>query len=80
LGFFTKENLRSLKMAQLIADRRDIDYVLFEQLDVENLLKTEKYSDLNRKMFDMVLTEARNFGIKELLPTTSSFWKESGHR
>ena len=56
-------------MAQLIADRRDIDFVLFEQLEVESLLKTEKYNDLNRKMFDMVLTEMRNFGIKELLPT-----------
>ena len=29
-------------MAQLIADRRDIDFVLYEQLEIENLLKTKR--------------------------------------
>jgi hypothetical protein len=56
-------------MAQQIADRRDIDFVLYEQLDVEQLFKTEKHRDLNSKMIDMVVTEARAFGIKEVLPT-----------
>ena len=56
-------------MAQLLSDRRDIDFVLYEQLEIEDLLKTEKYQDLNRKMFDMVISEARNLGIKEFLPT-----------
>ncbi|MBI9085863.1 MAG: acyl-CoA dehydrogenase [Desulfobacterales bacterium] len=56
-------------MAQLISDRRDIDFVLYEQMGVEALLKTEKYADMNRKMFDMIVSEARNFGIKEILPT-----------
>ena len=58
-------------MAQLLSDRRDIDFVLYEQLQVADLAKSEKYSDLNRKMFDMVITEARNLGIKEILPTYS---------
>jgi hypothetical protein len=56
-------------MAQLLADRRDIDFVLYEQLKIEDILKTEKYSELNRKMFDMVISEARNLGIKEIYPT-----------
>jgi alkylation response protein AidB-like acyl-CoA dehydrogenase len=56
-------------MAQIISDRRDIDFVLYEQLGIEDLLKTEKYGDLNRKMFDMVISEARNLGIKEIYPT-----------
>ena len=56
-------------MAQLLSDRRDIDFVLYEQLEIEDLVKTEKYNDLNRKMFDMVISEARNLGIKEILPT-----------
>ena len=56
-------------MAQLISDRRDIDFVLYEQLQIEDLLKTEKYKDLNRKMFDLVISEARNLGIKEIYPT-----------
>ena len=56
-------------MAQLISDRRDIDFVLYEQLRIEDILKAEKYNDLNRKMFDMVISEARNLGIKEIFPT-----------
>ena len=56
-------------MAQLISDRRDIDFVLYEQLKIEDILKTEKYNDLNRKMFDMVISEARNLGVKEIYPT-----------
>ena len=58
-------------MVQLIADRRDIDFVLYEQLGIEGLLQTKKYNSFNRKMFDMIISEARNFGIKELLPTYS---------
>jgi alkylation response protein AidB-like acyl-CoA dehydrogenase len=56
-------------MAQRIADRRDIDFVLFEQLGIESLFKTERYRDLNRKLADMVITEARRLGINEILPT-----------
>ncbi|MFZ3045112.1 MAG: acyl-CoA dehydrogenase [Desulfatirhabdiaceae bacterium] len=56
-------------MAQLIADRRDIDFVLYEQFDAESLPKFPKYQEFNRKMFDMIITEARNFGLKEILPT-----------
>jgi alkylation response protein AidB-like acyl-CoA dehydrogenase len=55
-------------MAQLIADRRDIDFVLFEQLDSEALTKEEKYKEFNRKTFDLIINEARNFALKELLP------------
>ncbi|OQY01547.1 MAG: acyl-CoA dehydrogenase [Desulfobacteraceae bacterium 4572_130] len=56
-------------MAQIISDQRDIDFILYEQLNAEELLKSEKYNDFNKKMFDMVIKEARNFSIKEILPT-----------
>ena len=56
-------------MAQLISERRDIDFVLHEQMGVDWLLETEQYNDMNRKMFDMIISEARTFGIKEILPT-----------
>ena len=56
-------------MAQVIADRRDIDFALYEQMDTESIIQCDKYSDLNRKMFDMIISEARSFAIKELLPT-----------
>ncbi|MGM0402665.1 MAG: acyl-CoA dehydrogenase [Thermodesulfobacteriota bacterium] len=55
-------------MAQQIADRRDVDFVLYEQLGIDSLTKFERYSDMNRKMFDMVISEARNFAVKEILP------------
>jgi hypothetical protein len=55
-------------MAQVISDRRDIDFVLYEQLKIEELVKRERYRGFNRKAFDMVVTEARNYGLKELVP------------
>ena len=55
-------------MAQQIADKRDIDFVLYEQLGAANFERTERYKGQNRKMFDMLLKEARNFAIKEILP------------
>jgi hypothetical protein len=58
-------------MAQVIADRRDVDFVLYEQLEIEKLCKNEKYSDFNKKTFDMIISEARNLAIKEILPTFS---------
>jgi alkylation response protein AidB-like acyl-CoA dehydrogenase len=58
-------------MAQVIADRRDIDFVLYEQLKTDEMTKLDKYRDFNKKTFDMVVTEARNFAIKELLPTNA---------
>ncbi|ETR72243.1 MAG: acyl-CoA dehydrogenase domain-containing protein [Candidatus Magnetoglobus multicellularis str. Araruama] len=56
-------------MAQVIADRRDVDFVLYEQLQIEKLTEHEKYKDLNKKTFDLVINEARNFAVKEILPT-----------
>jgi len=58
-------------MAQLIADRRDIDFVLYEQLNADQICKHPKFSELNRKAFDMLINEARNIAVKEILPTYS---------
>ncbi len=56
-------------MAQLIADRRDIDFVLYEQFDAEALCRHANFSDFNRKTFNMIIDEARQLAIKEILPT-----------
>jgi len=56
-------------MAQSIADRRDVDFVLHEQLEVETLSEHEKFAEFNRKTVDMIVKEARNLAIKEILPT-----------
>ena len=55
-------------MAQLIADRRDVDFVLHEQMQVADLSKHEMFAEFNKKTIDLVVSEARNLAIKELLP------------
>ncbi|MBF0376797.1 MAG: acyl-CoA dehydrogenase [Desulfamplus sp.] len=55
-------------MAQIVADRRDIDFILHEQLEVESLCKHEKFAEFNKKTVDMIVSEARNLAIKEMLP------------
>ncbi|MFP4453893.1 MAG: acyl-CoA dehydrogenase [Desulfobacterales bacterium] len=56
-------------MAQLIADRRDVDFVLHEQMEVNKLTAYEKFAEFNKKTVDMIVSEARNLAIKEILPT-----------
>jgi alkylation response protein AidB-like acyl-CoA dehydrogenase len=56
-------------MAQEIADRRDVDFVLYEQFHVEEMQKYPGYEEFNRKTIDIIINEARSFAIKEILPT-----------
>ncbi len=56
-------------MAQLIADRRDVDFVLHEQLEVSALSRSDLFAEFNRKTIDMIVSEARNLALKEVLPT-----------
>lgn len=66
-------------MAQEIADRRDIDFVIWEQMKAEEILANEKYSDFNKKTCEMIITEARKLAIKEALPTLAEGDKEGIH-
>ena len=56
-------------MTHLIADRRDIDFVLYEQFRIQDICEHEAYSDFNKKTFDMIISEARKLAVKEILPT-----------
>ena len=56
-------------MAQLLADRRDVDFVLHEQLEISRISKHDTFAEFNRKTIDLIVTEARNLAIKEILPT-----------
>ncbi|THB74423.1 MAG: acyl-CoA dehydrogenase [Desulfobacteraceae bacterium] len=53
-------------MAQLISDRRDVDFVLHEQI---GMVENELFEEFNKKTIDLIVTEARNLAIKEILPT-----------
>lgn len=55
-------------MAQLIADRKDIDFVLHEQFKVETLSREERFNEFGKKTIDLIITEARNLAVKEILP------------
>ncbi|RPJ82428.1 MAG: acyl-CoA dehydrogenase [Deltaproteobacteria bacterium] len=56
-------------MAQVIADRRDVDFVLHEQFKVSELSKNERFAEFNKKTVDLIVSEARNLAVKEILPT-----------
>jgi alkylation response protein AidB-like acyl-CoA dehydrogenase len=56
-------------MAQYLADRRDVDFVLHEQLAVENFSRHERFAEFNRKTIDLIISEARNLAVKEIMPT-----------
>ena len=66
-------------MAQQIADRRDVDFVLHELLHVEELSDHEIYAEFNKKTVDLIITEARNLAIKEILPTQIDSDREGTH-
>lgn len=59
-------------MTQIIADRRDVDFVLHEQFQVCRLGEHPAFSGYNRKSMDMVLSETKSaeFFIRTILPVT----------
>jgi len=65
-------------MAQTLVDRRDIDFVIWEQMEGESLLDEAVFPGFNKKTCDMIITEAKNLAIKELLPTLAQGDKEGG--
>ncbi len=56
-------------MALKLTSQRDIDFILYELLQVETFLKFEPFKSLNKKMFDMVIREAKNLAVNEIFPT-----------
>lgn len=66
-------------MAQQIADRRDVDFVLYDQLQVEELSNHEMFAEFNRKTVDLIVSEARNLAVKEILPTQTEGDREGTH-
>jgi len=63
-------------MGNLLVDERDIQFVLYEQLGIEELFKTDKYKDFSKQDLDMVIEEARKLSVNVLLPVRSKGDKE----
>jgi alkylation response protein AidB-like acyl-CoA dehydrogenase len=55
-------------MANLLVDERDVKFVLYEQLGIEKLCESERYSEFSRETFDMVLDAAQKLAETELWP------------
>jgi alkylation response protein AidB-like acyl-CoA dehydrogenase len=56
-------------MSNLILDERDQRFVLFEMLDMNKLLRLEKYSDFSTDTFKTILSNAQKFATEEIFPT-----------
>ncbi len=56
-------------MGEFYADLRDMRFVLFEQLKVQELAKTEKFADFDQDMLEAILVEGFNFANQVVAPT-----------
>jgi alkylation response protein AidB-like acyl-CoA dehydrogenase len=55
-------------MTNLLVNTRDQQFVLFEQLGIEKLFKSEKYADFSKEMVLMMQNEAEKLAVNVLLP------------
>jgi len=55
-------------MSQQLVDRRDQDFVIWEQINCAEILNLEKYKEFSPKASSLIINEARALAIKELLP------------
>ena len=55
-------------MARLLVDERDIKFVLFELLKVQELCQQDRFSNWKEGAFVLLLEEARKFAEKRLFP------------
>ena len=62
-------------MTQILTDRRDVDFVLFEQMKVDKLSKHERFKVADKKTLKLIISEGRNLAVNELFPA-----REAGDR
>jgi alkylation response protein AidB-like acyl-CoA dehydrogenase len=55
-------------MAEYLVDFRDVQFLLFEYLKVQNLCEHEKFSEFNKELFDMVLEQALRLSKEVIAP------------
>jgi hypothetical protein len=57
-------------MAQTIIDMDDLNFVLFDQFQIDGLKKYAPFSDYSKKVIEMVIKEARHLAIDAIHPTS----------
>jgi alkylation response protein AidB-like acyl-CoA dehydrogenase len=55
-------------MASLLLSRRDLDFLLYEWLDVERLTERPRFSDHSRETFDAVMDLAEQIATRDFAP------------
>jgi alkylation response protein AidB-like acyl-CoA dehydrogenase len=63
-------------MTDFAADLRDVKFVLFEQLQMEKLLATDRYKEFAREDLEMILDEGYKFAKEVLGPINSAMDRE----
>ncbi|HOO38908.1 MAG TPA: acyl-CoA dehydrogenase [Deltaproteobacteria bacterium] len=58
-------------MENKLVDLRDTRFVLYEQLGIEDLCKTEKFADHSKETFEMIINTAEKLAINEFAPVNS---------
>ena len=58
-------------MPNLLIDDKDQKFVLFEQLKIDELSKSELYSGFDRETYEMILGEAKRIAVNETMPTNT---------
>ncbi len=56
---------------KLLVDERDVKFVLYEQLRIEELCKAPLYEEFSRETFDMVFDQAEKLAEKEFYPANA---------
>ncbi len=59
-------------MSDYRIDRRDVDFTLYEQLDLEGLADLPRYRQFDAQTFDMVLDNAQRFAVEQLAPVSAA--------
>lgn len=63
-------------MSNLLVNQRDQEFLLFEQLGIEKLFKTEMFKDFSKDDALMMVKEAEKLALNEILPTYAEGDKE----
>ena len=52
----------------MVVNRRDLDFILYETLDLEGVLQSEKYTDHDRESLDAMLDLCQTIAEDQFLP------------
>ena len=55
-------------MAGLLSDDKDLQFILFDLLRIQDLVKEQRFTSWSEKAFRLILDEARRFAEKILFP------------